>query len=573
MPYTLFLDHIIPLLQHMLVFLGLAYLFTRTRVFAALTDNALAWSDKLVIYLVFSGFCILGTFLSEQSFQSAEAITNTRAIGAVLGGLLGGPVVGLLVGATGGVHRMLSLSSATDPIHYIDIACAAATTAEGLAAGCIHWLQSRRGRIEFVFSPKAAGLVALLGESGHMLTLLLAGWWVADGGVAWHLVMEIAPPMLIANSLGVALIIYMIREQKRTRDDLSSSRRAWAIASQSAGLLQGGLDPASGQRMVNIIQRETRVAAVAITDRERLVAFAGLGDDHHRPGLPISSPETREAMDGNKVVFCNGVAWRYQCSLNRDCALGAVLIIPLRDEANNEVLGTIKLYEAKRTLFRNLNRKLGEDIAHLLSARLLAGRYQRQHQLRLRDQYQLLTAQVNPHFLYNALTTIGHIATGQPARARALLQHLSDFFRKNLDTSADQVRLEEDLAHVMAYLAIEKARFEERLQVSVELPRHLLKYTVPVFTLQPVVENAIKHGVSELIGTGHVRIYSNEDDTGFTLWVEDNAGLYSAHPGDGVGLKIDERIKMTFGPDYGLSITCKPGQWTRVAIHLPKKEQ
>lgn len=159
MPYTLFLDHIIPLLQHMLVFLGLAYLFTRTRVFAALTDNALAWSDKLVIYLVFSGFCILGTFLSEQSFQSAEAITNTRAIGAVLGGLLGGPVVGLLVGATGGVHRMLSLSSATDPIHYIDIACAAATTAEGLAAGCIHWLQSRRGRIEFVFSPKAAGLV------------------------------------------------------------------------------------------------------------------------------------------------------------------------------------------------------------------------------------------------------------------------------------------------------------------------------------------------------------------------------------------------------------------------------
>ena len=569
---SLFWGHIMPLLQHMLVFLGLAYLFTRTQVFSALVNNVLSWPDKLVVYLVFSGFCILGTFLSEQSFQSAEAITNTRAIGAVLAGLLGGPVVGLLVGATGGVHRMLSMSSAVDPIHYIDIACAIATTLEGLFAGCIHKLQSRRGKIESLLSLRLVLPVALAAECGHMLTILVAGWVVADDGAAMRLIFEIAPPMLIANTLGIVLIVYMICEQKRSRDEQGSNALAWAIANQSAGLLHAGFDQDNSRKIAQIIKRETRVAAVAITDCERLIAFTGEGSDHHLPGTPISSAATREAIQHNRVIFSDGVRSRYQCHLDAECALGSVLIIPLRDEANNTVLGTIKLYEVKQKLFRNINRRLGEDIAQLLSASLLAGRYQLQQHLRLQNQYQLLVAQVNPHFLYNALTTIGYITTQQPRRARVLLQHLSDFFRKSLETADDMNTLGDDLEHVNAYLEIEKARFEERLLVSIDIPEHLLNYRVPVFTLQPIVENSIKHGVAELIEGGTISIRCSEDDVSFTLCVEDSAGLYLEHNDDGVGLRIDERIKISCGEAFGLNITCQPEQWTRVSIRLPKKE-
>ncbi|MFC1749299.1 LytS/YhcK type 5TM receptor domain-containing protein [Pseudomonadota bacterium] len=571
-PHTLFLDHIIPLLQHMLVFLGLAYLFTRTRVFSALVNNMLTWPDKLVIYVVFSSFCILGTFLSEQSFQSVDAIANTRAIGAVLGGLLGGPVVGLLVGATGGAHRILSMSSATDPVHYIDIACAAATTIDGLFAGCVHWFQSRRGRIESLFSQRLVWPVVLAGECGHILTILIAGWWVGDGGAAMSLQVEIAPPMIIANALGVALIIYMIREQKRSRDELGSITHAWAIANQCAGLLRGEFDQENSREIAQIIQRETRVAAVAITDLNRLLAFTGVGADHHLPGIPISSTATQKAIRKNRVVFSDGVNSHYQCHLDDDCALGSVLIIPLRDEANNTVLGTIKLYEVKHKLFRNINRRLGEDIAQLLSASLLVGRYQLQHRLRLQDQYQLLVAQVNPHFLYNALAAIGHITQQQPERARNLLQHLSDFFRKNLETSTDMGKLSDELAHVTSYLEIEKARFEERLTVSIDIPEHLLGYTVPVFTLQPIVENAIKHGVAEMIDGGYVKIQCVEDEDSFTLCVEDNAGLFAAKRRGGLGLRVDERIKTSFGEAFGISIACEAEQWTRVSIRLPKKE-
>lgn len=571
MPYTLFLDHIIPLLQHMLVFLGLAYLFTRTRVFSALVENQLKWSDKLVIYGVFSSFCILGTFLSEQSFQSSQAIANTRAIGAILGGLLGGPVVGLLVGATGGVHRMLSMSSVSDPIHYIDIACALATTLDGLFAGCVHWVQSRRGRIESLFTQRLVIAVALVGESGHALIVIIAGWLADDSGTALRVQMEIAPPMLLANALGVGLIIYMIGEQRRSCHELGGLTHAWAIANQCTGLLQGELDQEACQKIVRIIQRETRVAAVAITDRNHLLAYTGEGADHHLPGTPVSSEATLKVINSNCVVFSDGVNSCYHCHLDENCELGSVLIIPLRDEANNTVLGTVKLYETKQKLFRNINKRLGEDIAQLLSTSLLAGRYQLQQQRRLQDQYRLLVAQVNPHFLYNALAAIGHIIQKEPERARGLLQHLSDFFRESLENSADMNTLRDELAHVNSYLEIEKARFEERLRVTIDVHDSLLDCTVPVFTLQPIVENAIKHGVADMIGGGQVSIRSVGNENSFTLCVEDNAGLFAGKRREGLGLKIDERIKTSFGDEFGVSIECEPEQWTRVNIHLPKE--
>jgi len=569
----LFLEHMIPLLQHMLVFFGLAYLFTKTPVFTTLVDNSLTLPDQAIIYLVFSGFCILGTFFSEPSMQTDDAIANTRAIGAVLGGLLGGPLVGFLVGITGGIYRVLSMSSIDDPVNFIDLACAAATTFEGLFAGCVHYHLSRKGKIETLFSPRLVGLVAFVVGLGHVAIILLFGIFSGEWTVAWNLQKEIALPMFIANSVGAVLIMYMINEQKRACDELSSSAAAWRIADKTASIIYGHFNQESSRKIAGIIQHETRVGAVAITDRNRLLAFAGLGEDHHRPGSPISSEDTLKVISENKVIFADGIRKTYQCRLKKSCELGSALIIPLRDDANNKVVGTIKLYEPKNKLFRNINRKLGENLAHLLSGRILAGHFELQRELRIQDQYKILMAQINPHFLYNALATIGHITGKQPDRARSLLHYLSDYFRKNLKTSDDTVTLGYELEHMESYLEIEKARFEDRLQVQVDIPKHLLAQVVPVFTLQPIVENAIKHGTSELLGTGIIKITCAEHTDSFTLTVEDNAGLYEKSNKNGIGLKIDERIKMRYGNQYGIDIQCKPEQWTRVNIHLPKNNK
>ena len=209
----------------------------------------------------------------------------------------------------------------------------------------------------------------------------------------------------------------------------------------------------------------------------------------------------------------------------------------------------------------------------MLSSRILAGHYELQRELRIQDQYKILMAQINPHFLYNALTTIGHITGKQPDRARNLLHYLSDYFRKNLKISDDTTTLGYELEHVESYLEIEKARFEYRLQVQIDIPEHLLTQTVPVFTLQPIVENSIKHGTSELLGTGTIKITCLEHNDSFTLTVEDNAGLYKKSNANGIGLKIDERIKMRYGNNYGIDIQCEPEQWTKVNIHLPKNKE
>ncbi len=565
----LFIEHVTPLLQHALVFLGLAYLFTKTPVFTDLVNNTLSLPDKIVIYLVFSGFCVLGTFLSEQSFQSESAIANTRTIGAVLGGLLGGPVVGFFVGLTGGIHRVWSMSSAIDPIHYIDIACAVATTFEGLLAGFVHYYLSRCGRMIHLFSPRVVFLVTLIGVLGHMFIIFFFGMFFGEASMIWMLIKEIAPPMLIANSAGAALIMYMIKEQKRACDTLRSSTIAWQIADKTASIIFTRFNPESSKQITEIIQQETQVGAVAITDKKRLLAFTGASEDHHIPGSLIESEDTLEAIKENKLIFRRN----YQCRREESCGLGSVLIIPLKDDVYNQVIGTIRLYEPKNKLFRNINKKLGENIAQLLSNRILAGRYERQQELRIEDQYKLLTAQVNPHFLYNALATISHITNKQPERARELLHYLSDFFRKNLETFDDTTTLRSELEHIESYLEIEKARFEDRLQVHIDIPDKLLEQIVPVFTLQPIVENAIKHGTSELFGVGIIKIsgISNNDD--LILTIEDNAGLYVKGRQSGIGLKIDERIKIRYGQEYGVKISCEPEKWTQVNIRLPYNKE
>ncbi len=565
----LFVEHIIPLLQNVLVFLGLAYLFTKTPVFTALVNNSLTLPDKAIIYLVFSGFCMLGTSLSEISIESEDAIANTRAIGAILGGLLGGPVVGFFVGLTGGIHRIWSMTGTGDPITYIDIACGLATTYEGLFAGFLHLYLSRKGKIESVFSPHFIWLIALIIGLGHTSIFLLFGWIVGDIESAWRIQKEIALPMLLANPAGVALIMYMIREQKRACDELTSNSTAWRIANKTAGILLTRFNSESCQKIANIIHQETRVAAVAITDKGKLLAFTGKGKDHHLPDSLISSKETHKAINENRVIFVDGVKKSYQCRINPACALGSVLIIPLYDNANREVVGTIKLYDTKQKIFRSINRKLGENIAQLLSSRILAGRYDKQKELRIEDQYKLLTTQVNPHFLYNALTTISHIISKQPDRARDLLHHLSDFFRKNLENHNDISTLKEELNHVESYLEIEKARFEDRLQVHIDIPKDMLNQAMPVFTLQPIVENAIKHGVSEMLGLGIIKISGEINNKELLLTVEDNAGLYKDKNHTGIGLKIDERIKTRYGKKYGIAITSEPDRWTKVFIRLP----
>jgi len=551
---------VLDLLQQMSVFLVIAYLFTKSPMFRSLTSERLRFREKMILYVTFSVFSILGTYFG---LPIQDAIANTRAIGAVLAGIIGGPLLGTAVGFTGGLHRF-TLGGFTA------FSCGVSTTVEGLVGGLAHLYLVRKGKPEQVFSPLVAGGVTFFAEVLQMIIILLLSHPFRD---AQALVAVIAVPMTLANSVGAALFISIIRDQRSMYDKFGTifSGRALKIAEQTLGILERGFNRETAEEIAKIIHKETGVGAVGITDREKILAFVGIGADHHLPGRKLSAEMTLRTIRENRVHYTDGVREHFQCPHSDDCPLDSALWVPLH--VDDEVIGTIMLFEPRNKLFLNLNRTLGEGIANLLSEQLLRSRYEQQKNLLVQSELKLVHAQINPHFLFNALNTIIAVIRLDADRARDLLLNLSHFFRKNLKRSDKIATLAEELDHVNSYLEIEKARFGERLHVDTQIDEQLLSLKIPTFTLQPLIENAIKHGVSELLETGNIQLRASSEETLAEIVIEDNAGLYrSSGDSDGLGMQlVDKRIKNICGEPYGLKVECEPEEWTRITICLPKQ--
>ncbi len=541
------------------MFLVIAWLMSKTRLFIPLIQVSIRLPHKLLCYVTFSGFCIMGTYFG---LHIQDSIANTRAIGAVMGGLLGGPLVGGLVGLTGGLHRY-SLGGMTA------LSCMVSTIVEGLLGGIVHRWLIRRGRTDKIFNPFTAGAITLVAEIVQMGIILLIARPFGD---ALHLVQNIAAPMVVTNTVGAAMFMRILLDKRAMFEKYTTAFSATAlkVASATEGILRQGFNVENSMKVAQVIRQELEIGAVAITDREQLLAFTGIGMDHHLPGSPISSPWTLRAIDSGEVVYADGNEVPYRCSLHPNCKLGSTLVIPLRGE-NRKVVGTIKLYEPKHRLFSSINRTLGEGIAQLLSAQILAGQYERQKQLLTQSEIKLLHAQVNPHFLFNALNTLMAVIRRDSDQACQLVQYLSTFFRKNLKRPTDVVSLADEIDHVNAYLQIEQARFQSHLQVSMNLPDELRHIRLPAFTLQPIVENAIKHGTSQLLGPGEIALRASRDDEHLVLEIEDNAGLYQPNAAsNGLGMSlVDKRLRARFGDECGISVACEQDRFTRITLRLP----
>lgn len=553
------MDLIPSLLQQMCVYLVLAYLLSKTPIFIPLLNISSRWEHKLSCYLIFSMFCMMGSYFG---LQYGDAIVNTRAIGAVMGGLFGGPVVGLAVGMTGGIHRYFMGG-------FTDLACAISTSVEGLIGGLLHVYLLRKNKIHYIFKPHIIFLVTLFAELTQMAILLVVAKPYEQ---AYALVSVAALPMITANTIGAVLFMSIIEDRKSIFEKYSTafSQRALRIADRSVGILSQGLNPESAKTIANIIYEETNVGAIAITDTNNILAFIGIGEQHHHVNVPISS-YIQQAIDENRIIDLNSTTNTYQCSIDDKCRLGSAFILPLRN-GDNKVVGTIKLYEPRRKLLSNINISMAEGIAQLLSSQILLGHYQQQQTLLTQAELKLLHAQVNPHFLFNALTTISAVTRREPDKARMLIQHLAQFFRKNLKQNIESVSLREELSHVNAYLTIEQARLTNRLSVSINIAPELMDIKLPSFTLQPLIENAIKHGISTMLSAGKLEIYSQITPEGPRIFVTDNAGTFvtSKEENTGLGLKIvDKRLINHFNEHSSLQISTTKNKLTQVSFLLP----
>ena len=153
---------------------------------------------------------------------------------------------------------------------------------------------------------------------------------------ALQLVEHIALPMMIANTVGAAMFMQILLDRRAMFEKYTSafSSKALKIAERTEGILRQGFDQENSMKVARVIYQELGIGAVAITDRDKLLAFIGIGDDHHLPGTPIASVHSHRAIDNNEVVYADGNQLSYCCSINPACKLGSTLVIPLRGETS-----------------------------------------------------------------------------------------------------------------------------------------------------------------------------------------------------------------------------------------------
>ena len=187
-----------------------------------------------------------------------------------------------------------------------------------------------------------------------------------------------------------------------------------------------------------------------------------------------------------------------------------------------------------------------------------------------------LSAQLNPHFLFNSLNSIKSLVIENPNVARRSIDLLSDLLRSSLyEKGKGLISINNELALVYDYIELEKMRFEERLQLKTNIDNDLINYKIPTLSIQLLVENAIKHGTSTLLENGKIEIKGGtitvNGEMFVQLFVIDNAGTYQVKENiTGLGLQIvDKRIKNKFGETFGLEMSCEPGISTTAKILFP----
>lgn len=192
-----------------------------------------------------------------------------------------------------------------------------------------------------------------------------------------------------------------------------------------------------------------------------------------------------------------------------------------------------------------------------------------------------LHAQINPHFLFNTLNTIVSYSRTNPETARRLLIRLASFFRHALKRNGHFNNLKEEIEYINTYLVLEKARFREKLAIQRDIDPALLSCRVPALTLQPIVENAVKHGIQPKIGAGtvHIKVEASESELLFMV-TDDGVGMNRDNlknillpgfgSGNGIGLSnVNERLTSLFGKNYGLRIDSCENKGTTVCFRVP----
>ncbi|SMC02140.1 two-component system, LytT family, sensor kinase [Sulfobacillus thermosulfidooxidans DSM 9293] len=356
---------------------------------------------------------------------------------------------------------------------------------------------------------------------------------------------------------------------------LDAAETTFQIGHAALPHLRQGLNRETAQHIANIIQRTVGVEAVAITDTHIVLGWAGKKCPQHDPGTSLSTT-TKEVMRDKvqRILKTEELQGAYD-----ECQLGVVVITPLI--SHNQAVGSVKLYVAEQSMLPNRVGRLAEGIAQLLSILLEVAEVDRQRSLAAAARLEALQAQIRPHFLFNVLNTIISFSRTDPDKARDLLIQLASFFRRSLSHKGSTVLLKDEIDYVQTYLNLEKARYGDKLRYRLRIQPESLQRSVPVLIIQPLVENAVIHGIAEKEGSGMVSVSIRNHGSDTIIYISDNGRgiakskqreIFQMGQGQGMGLglsNVSERLVGLYGSKYRLRLRSSENKGTTVRLVIP----
>ncbi|MEU9986419.1 histidine kinase [Streptomyces sp. NPDC048045] len=338
-------------------------------------------------------------------------------------------------------------------------------------------------------------------------------------------------------------------------------------ASLAAPPLRAGLTPDTARKAARRLRPLLGTVALALTDEESVLAWDGVGD-HHR--------EEAEAGLAHAVRAGRTQTFALSCD-NDTCPVRWGVVAPL--SVDGRVTGTLAAFGDRESAVMV---RAAEEVARWVSVQLELVDLDRARSSAIEAEIRALRAQISPHFVYNSLASIASFVRTDPERARELLLEFADFTRYSFRRGGDFTTLAEELRSIEQYLELARARFGRRLEVTLRIAPEVLPVTLPFLCLQPLVENALKHGLEESADRRRITITAEDEGTEARVVVEDNGvgmdpqrlrDLLRGRGGPlaGIGLNnVDMRLRQVYGDDHGLVIETAMGAGTKITVRVPK---
>lgn len=453
------------------------FLLTRTPLFQDIVKKKHRRPiETAMISLLFILFAVFSTYTGVKVDGS---LVNVRIIAVISGGIIFGPWIGIPAGIIAGIHRyLIDIDGPTS------VACLITSVIAGLLATWIHKK----------CAPKHyAKLGILAGMVCEALTMTLIVVLSNNDSQAYTIVSHISFPM-ITGTLCIGLIIKLVQDLDEEKDLVAArqAKLALDIANKTLPYFRKS-NRESLMAVCNIIRHETEADAVSITDTQDVLAYVGIGEENYLDAYHKISTMTQQAVTTGQQIISNNLNIHNFHSL---------LIIPLCE--NGEVTGTLKIFYRQPNQVKPSLREMAIGLSQLISTQMEVSRIDQLRTMASKAEFSALQSKINPHFLFNALNAISTLVRIRPDQARELIANLADFLRYNLDHTDELIDIQEELQQVKDYVAIEQARFGNKLSVNFDIDD--VHNKIPALLLQPLVENAILHGIQPSAKPGQVSI-------------------------------------------------------------------